>query len=64
MEVFPSTKTPLDTLYISFFIIGFTDYSPKPGYGELVVIGQLAGGVLLRALFPLHISPICTFKSR
>jgi hypothetical protein len=27
-EVFPSCKTPLDALYTSFFIMGFTDYSP------------------------------------
>ncbi len=65
VEVFPSIKTPLDALYISFFILGFTDYSPKPGYGQLVVIGQLISGVLLlAALFPLHISRISTFKSR
>src|SRR5262249_21132626 len=38
-NVFPSVKTPLDALYTSFFILGFTDYSPKPGYGQLVVIG-------------------------
>jgi len=64
VDVFPSSKTPLDALYISFFILGFTDYSPKPGYGQLVVIGQLISGVLLlAALFPMHISRISTFKS-
>jgi hypothetical protein len=63
-DVFPSSKTPLDALYISFFILGFTDYSPKPGYGQLVVIGQLISGVLLlTALFPMHISRISTFKN-
>jgi hypothetical protein len=63
-EVFPSGKTPLDALYISFFILGFTDYSPAPGYGQLVVIAQLISGVLLlAALFPIHISRISTFKS-
>jgi hypothetical protein len=63
-EVFSSIKTPLDALYISFFTLGFTDYSPKPGYGQLVVVGQLASGVLLlAALFPLHISRISTFKN-
>jgi hypothetical protein len=62
-EVFPSGKTPLDALYISFFILGFTDYSPAPGYGQLVVIAQLVSGVLLLvALFPLLISRISTFK--
>ena len=45
-EVFPSSKTPLNALYISFFIMGFTDYSPKPGYGQLLVIAQLVSGVL------------------
>ena len=65
VEVFPSGKTPLDALYISFFIMGFTDYSPKPGYGQLVVIAQLVSGVLLlAALFPIHISRISTFKER
>jgi len=63
-EIFPSSKTPLDALYVSFFILGFTDYSPKPGYGQLVVIGQLVSGVLLlAALFPIHISRISTFKN-
>ena len=62
-EVFPSGKTPLDALYISFFILGFTDYSPTPGYGQLVVIAELLSGVLLLvALFPLLISRISTFK--
>ena len=64
VEVFPSGKTPLDALYISFFTLGFTDYSPKPGYGQLVVVGQLVSGVLLlAALFPIHISRISTFKN-
>ena len=65
VEVFPSAKTPLDALYISFFTLGFTDYSPKPGYGQLVVVGELVSGVLLlAALFPIHISRISTFKNR
>ena len=64
VEVFPSGKTPLDALYISFFTLGFTDYSPKPGYGQFVVLGQLVSGVLLLvALFPLLISRISTFKN-
>ena len=63
-QVFPSSKTPLDALYISFFIMGFTDYSPAPGYGQLVVIAQVVSGVLLlAALFPIHISRISTFKN-
>ena len=62
-EVFLSVKTPLDALYISFFIMGFTDYSPAPGYGQLVVLGQLVSSILLVvALFPLLISRISTFK--
>ena len=65
VDVFPSSKTPLDAIYISIFILGFTDYSPKPGYGQLVVIGQLISGVLLlAALFPIHISRISAFRSR
>src|SRR5262249_61684984 len=64
-KVFPSVKTPLDAFYTSFFILGFTDYSPKPGNGQLVVIGELLSGVLLlAALFPLHISLISTLKGR
>jgi hypothetical protein len=64
VEVFLSAKTPLDALYISFFTLGFTDYSPKPGYGQLVVIAQLVSGILLlAALFPIHISRISTFKN-
>lgn len=62
-EVFPSGETPLDALYISFFIMGFTDYSPAHGYGQLVVIAQLVSGVLLlAALFPIHISRISTYS--
>ena len=64
-KVFLSVKTPLAAFYTSFFILGFTDYSPKPGYGQLVLIGELLSGVLLvAALFPMHISRISTFKSR
>ena len=64
VEVFPSAKTPLDALYISFFTLGFNDYSPKPGYSQLVVIAQLVSGILLlAALFPIHISRISTFKN-
>ena len=63
--VFSSAKTPLDAFYVSFFIMGFTDYSPTPGYGQLVVIAQLVSGVLLlAALFPIHISRISTFRSQ
>lgn len=62
-EVFASIKTPLDALYISSFTLALTDYSPKPGYGQLVVLAQLVSSVLLVvALFPLIISRISTFK--
>ena len=62
-EVFASVKTPLDALYISAFTLALTDYSPKPGYGQLVVLAQLVSSVLLIvALFPLLISRISTFK--
>lgn len=62
--VFSSFKTPLDALYISAFTLAFTDYAPKPGYGQLVVLGQLVTGVLsLVALFPLLISRISNFKN-
>jgi hypothetical protein len=62
-EVFASVKTPLDALYISSFTLALTDYSPKPGYGQLVVLSQLVSSILLLvALFPLLISRISTFK--
>ncbi len=62
-QFFPSVKTPLDALYISSFTLALTDYSPKPGYGQLVVLGQLVSSILLLvALFPLLISRISTFK--
>jgi len=62
-EVFSSRKTPLDALYISFFTLAFTDFSPKPGYGQFVVIGQLvSGGLYLFGAFPLLISRIATFR--
>ena len=62
-EVFSSVKTPLDALYISSFTLALTDYSPKPGYSQLVVLGQLVSSILLLvALFPLLISRISTFK--
>jgi hypothetical protein len=62
-EVFSSVKTPLDAFYISSFTLALTDYSPKPGYGQLVVLGQLVSSILLLvALFPLLISRISTFK--
>ena len=62
-EVFASVKTPLDAFYISSFTLALTDYSPKPGYGQLVVFAQIVSSVLLVvALFPLIISRISTFK--
>jgi hypothetical protein len=62
-EVFSSVKTPLDAFYISSFTLALTDYSPKSGYGQLVVLAQLVSSVLLLvALFPLLISRISTFK--
>jgi hypothetical protein len=61
-NVFPSSKTSLDALYISCFTMGFNDYSPTPGYGQLVVIVQLVSGILLLAgAFPLLLSRISTF---
>jgi len=63
-EVFQSSKTPADALYTSFLTLGFTDFSPKPGYGQFVVIGQLASGVLyVGGVIPLLISRIATFRS-
>lgn len=62
-DVFRSSKTPLDALYISYLTMGFCDFSPKPGYGQLVVITQLfSGGLLLVGAIPLLLSRISTFK--
>jgi hypothetical protein len=63
-DVFPSSKTPGDALYISLFTLAFTDYGPKPGYGQFVVVGEVASGILfLIAAVPLLISRIATFES-
>ena len=63
-EIFASTKTPLDAIYISVFTLALTDYSPKAGYGQLVVMSEVVNGVLLIvALFPLLISRVSTFKN-
>ena len=63
-EVFQSSKTSVDAFYISLFTMGFTDYSPKPGYGQFIVIGQLVSAILyLAGAFPLLISRISTFRS-
>jgi hypothetical protein len=63
-EVFPSSKTPGDALYISLFTLAFTDYGPKSGYGQFVVVGEVASGILfLIAAVPLLISRIATFES-
>ena len=62
-EVFSSSKTPGDALYISLFTLAFTDYSPRPGYGQIVVVGEVASGILfLIAAIPLLISRIATFE--
>ena len=40
------------------------DYGLKPGYGESVVVGEVASGILfLIAAIPLLISRIATFES-
>ena len=63
-EVFQSSKTPADALYISLFTLAFTDYGPKPGCGESVVVGEVTSGILfLIAAIPLLISRIATFES-
>jgi hypothetical protein len=47
-----------------FIYAGFTDYGPKPGYGQFVVVGEVASGILfLIAAIPLLISRIATFES-
>ena len=58
-EVFSFVKTPLDAFYISSFTLALTDYSPKPGYGQLVVLGQLAS----RFSYWLHFFPWSSHES-
>jgi len=63
-NVFAANKPPLDAFYISVFTLALTDYSPKAGYGQVVVMMEVVSGVLLIvALFPLLISRISAFKS-
>jgi hypothetical protein len=63
-DVFPTEKGRLDALYISLLTIGFSDFSPKSGYGQIVVLLQLCSGIfLLIAAIPLLISRISTFES-
>jgi hypothetical protein len=63
-QVFPGNKTPGDALYINLFTLAFTDYGPKPGYGQFVVVGEVASGILfLIAAVPLLISRIATFEN-
>ena len=50
-QVFPVSKTPGDALYISLFTLAFADYGPRPGYGESVVVGEVAGGILFLSPF-------------
>jgi hypothetical protein len=61
-QVFSGSKTPGDALYISLFTLAFTDYGPNPAYGQFVVVGEVASGILfLIAAIPLLISRIATF---
>jgi hypothetical protein len=63
-EVFPVSRAPGDALNISLFTLAFTDYGPKPGCGQFVVVGEVASGILfLIAAIPLLISRIATFPS-
>jgi hypothetical protein len=61
--VFQSSKTPHDAFYISFLTMGFNDPVPASGYGQRVVIAQVASGIsLLSGGLSLLISRISTFK--
>jgi hypothetical protein len=47
-----------------FVTLAFTDYGPKPGCGQFVVVGEVASGILfLIAAISLLISRIATFDS-
>jgi len=63
-DVFCHDKSWLDAIYISFQTLGFSDFQPKAGYGQRVVIAELASGVLLLiGAFPLLMSRMSTFES-
>jgi hypothetical protein len=63
-DVFLADKSWLDAIYISFQTLGFSDFQPKAGHGQRVVIAQLASGVLLLiGAFPLLISRMSAFES-
>ncbi|HCG03163.1 MAG TPA: hypothetical protein DEV93_21810 [Chloroflexi bacterium] len=63
-DVFPKSTSSLDSLYYSVLILGFSDFSPRAGYGQVVVLCQLMSGiVLLIGAFPLLISRLSTFGS-
>ena len=63
-NVFREDKSWLDAIYIGFQTLGFSDFQPKAGHGQRVVIAELASGVLLLiGAFPLVISRMSTFES-
>lgn len=63
-QVFKTEKSWLDAVYISFQTLGFSDFGPEAGYGQRVVIAELASGVLLMiGAFPLLVSRMSTFES-
>ena len=62
--VFAIDTSRLDALYISFQTLGFSDFKPTAGYGQVVVLLHLLSGVLLLiGAFPLLISRMSTFES-
>ena len=63
-DVFCQDKSWLDAIYISFQTLGFSDFHPKGGHGQRVVIAELASGVLLLiGAFPLLVSRMSTLES-
>jgi len=63
-DVFRQDKSWLDAIYISFQTLGFSDFHPKAGHGQRVVIAELATGVLLLiGAFPLLMSRMSTLES-
>ena len=63
-EVFGSSndKSVSEAYYISLQTLGFSDFQAQKGYGQFVVMAELASGVLmLIGIFPLFVSRIANF---
>ncbi len=61
-DVFATSKTRGEALYISLSTLGLNDFSPSPGYGQVVVGAHLVSAILMiTGVFALLISRLSTF---